>query len=36
MRIGFDEDNIKMDLKGTENECIVRIRVAPKNTEDLI
>jgi hypothetical protein len=36
MRIGFDDDNIKMDLKVTEHEDLVRIRVAPKITQDVI
>jgi hypothetical protein len=31
MRIGFDEDNIKKDLKITEHEGVVRIRAAPNS-----
>jgi hypothetical protein len=36
MRHGLDKDNIKMDLRGTELEGAVRIRVASKNTKDVI
>ena len=32
----LDEDNIKMDPKGTEHEGVVRIRFAPSITKDVI